>query len=65
MTGDATRKRRQCSEKTRYREEKDAREPLRIMRYKRLPGWEKLHIYYCSFCRGWHIGKDGKKREER
>lgn len=65
MTGDATRRRRQCSEKTRYREESDTRETLRIMRYKQVPGWQRLHAYWCSFCHGWHIGKDAKKREER
>lgn len=54
-------KRRQCAEKTRYRREKDARDMLLIMRYKRVSGYEKLHVYPCSFCKGWHVGKDSRE----
>lgn len=58
----ATHKRRQCREKRRYRSEGDAREVIRAMKYRKgLEGCEKLHAYWCEFCRGWHVGKDGKR----
>lgn len=57
----ATHKRRQCREKRRYRSEEDARDMVRQMKYRRVKGCEKLHAYWCQFCKGWHVGKDGKR----
>jgi hypothetical protein len=62
MAGMANYKRRQCSEKRRYRSEEDARDAVRSMQYRRLPGGSKLHAYLCSFCQGWHVGKDGRSK---
>lgn len=62
MAGIADYKRRQCAEKKRYKREEDARDVLRAMQVRRKPGYKKLHIYSCSFCGGWHVGKDAKRK---